>query len=77
MLLEVSGVVKDFADSRVLDGATFRVDRREKVALVGRNGTGKTTLINLICGEMHPDRGAIRLATAAKIGRLRQESQVD
>lgn len=73
MLLDVSGVVKDFADSRVLDGVTFRMERREKLALVGRNGTGKTTLLRLLTDASEPDRGSVHLARGAHIGYLQQE----
>lgn len=77
MLLEVDGVVKDFADVRVLDGVDLRIDRREKVALVGRNGTGKTTLLRILTGAYEPDGGSVRLARGAKIGFLRQEDAVE
>ena len=76
VLLEVSGVVKDFADSRILDGATLRVEPGEKVALVGRNGCGKTTLLRLIAGLDEPDAGSIRLARGARVLYLRQDTPV-
>lgn len=77
MLLNVSGVSKAFGVDIILENITFRIDRREKVALVGRNGTGKTTLLKIITGEEEPDTGSVNLARGAKIGKLRQESQVD
>jgi ATP-binding cassette subfamily F protein 3 len=77
VLLQVSGVKLSFSNTIILDGVTFRIDRKEKVALVGRNGTGKTTLIKLIIGEeLTPDEGSIHLAKGAKIGYLRQENKV-
>lgn len=60
----------------MLDGATFRLDRREKVALVGRNGTGKTTLLKIVTGLMESDAGSVNLARGAKVGYLRQDLPV-
>ncbi|HEY3780806.1 MAG TPA: ABC-F family ATP-binding cassette domain-containing protein [Fimbriimonadaceae bacterium] len=77
MLLNVAGVHKSFAVDRILTGTSFRIERREKVALVGRNGTGKSTLLKIITGQMEPDTGSVALARGAKIGYLRQESPVD
>lgn len=77
MLLSVSGVGISFAADEVLHDVTFRLDRREKVALVGRNGCGKTTLLRILLGEYEPDKGSVTLARGARIGYLRQESQVE
>lgn len=77
VLLEVAGIVKEYADSRVLDGASLRLAPREKVALVGRNGCGKTTLLRIIAGLEEPDAGSSKVASGARIGYLRQDSAVD
>lgn len=76
MLLSVSNVTKAFAADHVLTGVTFRIDAREKVALVGRNGTGKTTLLKIVTGQQEPDTGHVGLTKGAKIGYLRQEAPV-
>lgn len=76
MLLNVTNVHKSFGIDVILEGATFRVERRHKTALVGRNGTGKTTLLKIITGEMSPDEGSVHLAKGSKIGYLRQEQVV-
>lgn len=77
MLLNVAGVNKAFGVDIILENISFRIDRREKVALVGRNGSGKTTLLKIITGDEYPDSGSVNLARGAKIGKLRQEAQVD
>lgn len=77
MLLTVNQVKKDFADDIILSGVTFRIDRDERLALVGRNGCGKTTLLKIITGEVAPDSGTVQLAKGARIAYLRQESQID
>jgi ATP-binding cassette subfamily F protein 3 len=77
VILQVSGLTKAFGVDEILRGVNFRLDRREKVALVGRNGTGKTTLIRILTGEMESDTGSVHLGRGVKIGYLRQEAQVD
>lgn len=76
MLLSVSNVAKSFGVDQILDGVTFRLDAREKVALVGRNGTGKTTLVKILTRQLEPDTGNIQFAKGAKVGYLRQEAPV-
>ncbi len=58
----------------LLEGAGVTIAAGEHVGLVGRNGTGKSTLLRLIAGELQPDGGSIQLAGAARVGRLRQEA---
>lgn len=76
MLLSVANVAKAFGADSILTGISFRLAAREKVALVGRNGTGKTTLLKIITGQMEPDSGSVQVARGAKIGYLRQEDAV-
>ncbi|UOM35493.1 ABC-F family ATP-binding cassette domain-containing protein [Acuticoccus sp. I52.16.1] len=58
----------------LLEGADATVPAGAKVGLVGRNGCGKTTLFNLICGELSPESGDISLAEGQRIGRVEQEA---
>jgi branched-chain amino acid transport system ATP-binding protein len=60
LLLRVEGVVKRFGGFRALDVLSFDVGAGEILGLVGPNGSGKTTCINVISGLYRPDRGAIR-----------------
>lgn len=77
MLLNVSRVTKSFGPDEVLSDITFRIDRREKVQLLGRNGCGKTTLLRILTGQMEPDTGSLQWARGATIGYLRQEHHYD
>ena len=62
-------------DGRVLfESATAGIPPRHKVGLVGRNGVGKTTLLRLICGEISPDEGEIRIPKKASMGIVSQEA---
>src|SRR5688500_9099044 len=73
MLLNVSNVRKSFGVDEILCGINFRLDLREKVALIGRNGTGKTTLLKILTGQLEPDHGSVQLSRGASVGYLRQE----
>jgi ATP-binding cassette subfamily F protein 3 len=77
MLLSVSEISKAFGAEVVLSKLSLRVEPGEKVALIGRNGTGKTTLLKIICGHMEPDSGGVNLSRGARIGYLRQEAPVN
>ena len=52
---------------------SFQVESGERIGLVGRNGTGKSTLLKLLCGALQPDDGSIIIGDDASIGRLIQE----
>ncbi len=58
----------------IFDKATVGIPTGHKVGFLGRNGTGKTTLLRLIAGEIHPDDGGIRLPRSARIGWVAQEA---
>jgi ATP-binding cassette, subfamily F, member 3 len=58
----------------ILDGATAGIPAGHKVGLVGRNGTGKTTLLRLIAGEYTPDAGDVTLGRGDRIGYVQQEA---
>src|SRR5438270_5729404 len=58
----------------LLDGASARIPDGARVGLVGRNGTGKTTLFRAIVGEIAPDHGEIMRSPRCRIGRLTQEA---
>ncbi len=60
-LLEVRGLEKRFGGLRAVDGASFSVQEGSITALIGPNGSGKTTVFNLIGGTMTPDAGEVRL----------------
>nr|WP_267964200.1 ATP-binding cassette domain-containing protein [Halomonas sp. MCCC 1A11057] len=57
----------------LLDGAELVLEKGERLALVGRNGTGKSTLLKLVAGDILPDDGSIWRAPGLKIGVLEQD----
>ncbi len=60
-LLDISGLVKTYANRRVVDGVDFHVDPGEIVGLLGPNGAGKTTTFRIVMGIIKPEAGTVRL----------------
>ncbi|XKK13775.1 ABC-F type ribosomal protection protein [Bacillus sp. AC79A.1] len=67
-------VSKGFAGRPLFEQANLHVRFQERAAIVGRNGTGKTTLLKLLLKEMEPEAGAIRVGSSVKIGYLSQHT---
>jgi ATP-binding cassette subfamily F protein 3 len=68
VVAEVKGVGKSFAAKHVFSGAEFTIERGEKIALVGRNGEGKTTFARMLIGELPPTEGVIKVSPTVNIG---------
>ncbi|MED3037179.1 ABC transporter ATP-binding protein [Bacillus thuringiensis] len=67
-------VSKGFAEHLLFNEANLHVRFQERAAIVGRNGTGKTTLLKLLLEEIEPDAGEIRIGSSVKIGYLSQHA---
>lgn len=72
-VLTVNDLTKYYADNLILDKVSLQISAKEKVALIGHNGTGKTTLLKLIAGSMRPDEGNVVLHGGARTHYLAQE----
>ncbi|MCP5113252.1 MAG: ATP-binding cassette domain-containing protein, partial [bacterium] len=59
--VEVRGLTKSYGTIRALDGVSFRVESGQTVALLGPNGSGKTTALRSVAGLLSPDAGAIEV----------------
>jgi ABC transport system ATP-binding/permease protein len=77
MLLSVNELSLTYGYQRVLDGATLAVAAGEKLGLVGRNGSGKTSLLQILTGECQADQGEISLRRGLRVGYLPQEFELD
>ncbi len=71
-VLSIKGLKKSFGDRTLFSDVNLEVEGGERIALLGDNGTGKSTLIKLIMGEEGADEGRIRLGPTVKIGYLPQ-----
>jgi len=60
-ILEINNLYKNFGDFKAVEDFTYVFKRGEKIGIVGLNGTGKSTLLNLISGRLTPDKGRISI----------------
>ena len=61
-VIDAEHVTKRFGDRTVIRDFTLRIQRGDRIGIVGANGAGKTTLLRLLTGELPPDEGSVRLA---------------
>ena len=62
-----------YGHTPLLDDVSLQLEAGERVALIGRNGTGKSTLLRIISGELQPDAGSVWRAPAVQVARLEQD----
>ncbi|MBC8023645.1 MAG: ATP-binding cassette domain-containing protein, partial [Burkholderiales bacterium] len=67
LVAELENVSKRYGEKAVVDDFSTRIMRGDKIGLIGANGTGKTTLLKLILGEVVPDAGRIRLGSKVAV----------
>ncbi len=75
-VLSVQDLAKSFGTDKLFEGLSFEVKRGERVALIGGNGTGKTTILKMINGLLAPDQGVCSLGSRVQVGYYDQEHQV-
>lgn len=72
-MIDFQNVSKLLGGKDILKDVTFRINKGERIGFVGPNGSGKTTVFSMICGDMSPDKGEILKPEKARIGILRQQ----
>ena len=75
-MLQASKITKYFGGDTILDGIDLELNPGDRVALVGANGTGKSTLLRILIGELEPDAGKVHLASGCTISYLPQDAGV-
>ena len=75
-VLSISELSKSFPPLTLFEGISFEIKRGERVALIGNNGTGKTTILKIITGLLEADRGTIKTGANVHIGYYDQEHHV-
>ncbi|HHX61486.1 MAG TPA: ABC-F family ATP-binding cassette domain-containing protein [Epulopiscium sp.] len=73
-VLNVKNVTHDFGSREILNDVSFRLLKGEHVALVGANGEGKSTFLNIITGKLMPDEGVVEWSNRVTVGYLDQHS---
>lgn len=76
-LLSISGLAKISRENYLFTDVTFGLNEGDKAALIGRNGTGKSTLLNTIAGVLEPDRGTVVINKEAGVSFLPQNPVYD
>lgn len=71
-MITAGNLTKSFGSQFLFEGASFNINPRERVGLVGQNGHGKTTLFRLIVGDEYPDAGTISLPKGYRVGYVLQ-----
>ena len=72
-MISIERLSKSFGSQVIFDQVDFKINPREKIGLVGRNGHGKTTFFRLLIGQQQPDEGRISVPSNYRIGHVRQE----
>lgn len=70
--IQIENLTKSFGDKRLFDGISFGISDNQRVALIAKNGTGKTTLLNILANRESPDAGTISYKKDLRIGYLEQ-----
>ena len=68
MLIELQNLGKSFGEHEVLREVNAGVERGDRVGIIGANGTGKTTLLRILCGQSQADSGTAAFAAGATCG---------
>ncbi len=72
-VIDIYNISKSYGDLKVVNDFSYKFSRFEKVGIVGDNGTGKSTLLNLITGSLTPDNGKVDVGETVKFGYYRQD----
>ena len=76
-LISLRNIKLAFGGPPILDDISLQIEKGERICLLGRNGTGKSTLLKLIAGELPPDAGALDRQQGLRIARLSQDVPQD
>lgn len=77
MLLEASNIAKSYGENLLFASGSFKVEAGDRIGLIGSNGTGKTTLFNMISGDEDCDSGGIVRSSGVTVGILKQHACKD
>jgi len=67
-VVELRDVHKQFEEKKVLDGVSMQVDPEERLVIMGQSGSGKSTILRLILGILHPTQGPFSLSNSKLTG---------
>lgn len=73
-IIEIKNISKSFDGKKVIDDLEYTLARTDRIGIVGKNGLGKSTLINILNGKLQPDSGTIEIGETVKIGCFSQDN---
>ncbi|WP_153726478.1 ABC-F family ATP-binding cassette domain-containing protein [Heliorestis convoluta] len=73
-VIEIKDLCKAYGDRKLIDHFSYLIGRDDRIGIIGANGTGKSTLLNMIAGRTSPDQGTIEVGETVKIGYFSQEN---
>ena len=73
-IIEANEVSKSYGDTQLIDSFTYTVLRDDRVGILGANGLGKSTLLNIFSGKLKPDSGSVEIGETVKLGIFSQET---
>ncbi|MFI3261985.1 MAG: ABC-F family ATP-binding cassette domain-containing protein [Rikenellaceae bacterium] len=76
-MVSVDGLTVEFGGTTLFNDISFAINDKDRIALMGKNGAGKSTMLKIIAGEKTPTRGRITITDGGKIGYLPQHLMVD
>lgn len=77
MILNVKNLSHGFGDRAIFDNVSFRLLKGEHIGLIGANGEGKSTFMNIITGKLMPDEGTVEWAKNVRVGYLDQHAVLE
>ncbi|MDX9880733.1 MAG: ABC-F family ATP-binding cassette domain-containing protein [Prolixibacteraceae bacterium] len=72
-IIDIDNISKSFGDLELVKNFNYKFSRFEKVGIIGKNGTGKSTFLNLLTGFLQPEKGTIEVGQTIRIGYYQQE----
>lgn len=75
-MISVRNITVEFNATKLLDDISYTINRRDRIALVGKNGAGKSTMLKIIAGLQNPTSGAVAIPNDTTIGYLPQQMEV-
>ncbi len=76
-LLTVENIAKSFGELVLFDNLSFGINKDQKIALIAKNGSGKTSILNILSGAENPDSGQVNYRKGTRVSFLEQEPKMD
>ena len=74
MIIEIENLTFNYQDKKIIENFSYNLLRNDRIGIIGNNGLGKSTLLNLIAGKLEPTTGSIKIGQTVKIGYFSQET---